>query len=84
LLVTKLKVRVTGEVGATGFVEIVIPASVAVGSDECFSEDGSLSFVGFESESRLSRIGVAVFIETFLDEMILPSSVEFLGEWCFS
>jgi hypothetical protein len=40
--------------------------------------------VTFESGSKLSRIEKSVFSETGLVEIILPSSVEVLGEECFS
>jgi hypothetical protein len=38
----------------------------------------------FESGSRLSRIEKEVFRGTGLIEIVIPSSVEFLGERCFS
>jgi hypothetical protein len=39
--------------------------------------------VTFETGTRLSRIERRAFSETGLIEIILPSSVEFLGEQCF-
>jgi hypothetical protein len=39
-----------------GLVEIVIPSSVEVVGEECFSQCGSLCSVTFQSGPRLSRI----------------------------
>jgi hypothetical protein len=43
----------------------------------------SLSSVIFESRSRLSRIESNAFSETGLIEIIIPSSVEVIGDECF-
>jgi hypothetical protein len=40
--------------------------------------------VRFESESRLSRIEKKAFSGSHLIEIVIPASVEFLGESCFS
>jgi hypothetical protein len=68
----------------TGLVNIVIPSSVEVLGEWCFSNCESLSSVIFESGSILSRIEEYAFYRTGLIEMIVPSSVEVLGESCFS
>jgi hypothetical protein len=68
----------------TGLVEIILPASVEILGDECFSLCGSLYSVTFESGSRLSRIEGRAFSETGFIEIIIPSSVEVLDEECFS
>jgi hypothetical protein len=68
----------------TGLVEIIVPSSVEILGERCFSLCKSLSSVAFESGSRLSRIEKEAFDQTGLIEIILPSSVEILGEECFS
>jgi hypothetical protein len=52
--------------------------------EKCFSECRSLSSGAFESGARLSRIERLGFLRTGLVEIILPSSVEVLGEKCFA
>jgi hypothetical protein len=68
----------------TGLVSIILPSSVEVFSEHCFSQCRSFSSVTFESGSRLSRIEWGAFYETGLIEIILPSSVEVLGKNCFN
>jgi hypothetical protein len=64
--------------------EIILPASVEMLGEKCFTWCKPLSSVRFESGSRLSRIENEAFRVTGLVEIILPASVEFLGERCFS
>jgi hypothetical protein len=68
----------------TGLIEIILPASIEVLGEKCFSECRSLSSITFESGSRLSRIGKMAFLKTGLVEMIHPASIEVLGANCFS
>jgi hypothetical protein len=68
----------------TGLIEIILPSSIEVLDEGCFSNCRSLSSVTFESGSRLSRIEKKAFSQTGLIEIILPSSVEVLGEKCFA
>jgi hypothetical protein len=63
--------------------EIIIPASVEVLAEYCFSGCKSLYLVKFEAGSRLSRIEKQAFFRTGLVDMILPVSVEVLGDGCF-
>jgi hypothetical protein len=67
----------------TGLIEIILPSSVEVLCESCFSECKSLFSVTFESGSRLSRIEKWAFYGTGLIEIIVPASVEVLGERCF-
>jgi hypothetical protein len=64
-------------------VEIILPASIEVLGERCFSEWKSLSLITFESGSRLSRLEMRAFYGTGLVEIILPASVEVLGERYF-
>jgi hypothetical protein len=66
-----------------GLIEIILPSSVDILGEKCFSEHKSLSSVRFESGSRLSQIEKEAFSETGLVEIILPGSVKILGERCF-
>jgi RNase P/RNase MRP subunit POP5 len=68
----------------TGLVKIILPSMVKVLGEICFSKCHSLSFFGFESGLRLSRIEWRAFSGTGLVEIVLPASVEVLGENCFS
>jgi hypothetical protein len=68
----------------TGLIELILPASVEVLGDGCFSECKSLSSIIFESGSKLSRIEKWAFCQTGLIEIILPVSVEVLSEACFA
>jgi hypothetical protein len=52
-------------------------------SIESFSEK-LLTSLTFESESTLSRIDGWAFTQTGLVEIVIPASVEFLGEGCFA
>jgi hypothetical protein len=67
----------------TGFIEIVIPASVGFLGVECFSWCQSLWSVTFESGSRLSQIKHDTFAITGLVEIVIPASVKILDEGCF-
>jgi hypothetical protein len=65
-------------------VKIIRPASVEVLGEWCLAVAASLSSVGFESGSRLSRIEKQAFIRTGLIEIIIVALVEVLRESCFS
>jgi hypothetical protein len=64
-------------------VEIVVPASLEVLGKSCFCRCYSLSWVRFESGSKLTRIEKLAFHGSGLVEIVVPASVEFLGENCF-
>jgi hypothetical protein len=68
----------------TGLVEIILPSSVEVLAEGCFSFCPLLTSVFFESGSRLSRIETSAFKGTGLIEIILSASIEVLDEECFS
>jgi hypothetical protein len=59
---------------------IVIPVLVEGSGDECFDECRSLSFVKFESVSRLSLVEKWAFSQTGLIQIVIPASVEILDE----
>jgi hypothetical protein len=69
---------------ATGVVEITLPVLGEILDECCFYDCRSLSFIRFESGSRLSRVKEWAFSGTGLIEIILPSSIEVLDERCFS
>jgi hypothetical protein len=60
-------------------VEIILPASVEILGELCFSECRSLSSVTCETGSRLSGIAEWAFRETQLVEIVIPSSVKVQG-----
>jgi hypothetical protein len=59
---------------------MILPSSVEVLGERCFSHCGSLSSITFESGSRLSRIEKWTFSQTGLIDIVIPSSVEVLRE----
>jgi hypothetical protein len=59
----------------TGLIEVVIPASVEIMGEGCFSGCISLASLIFESGSRLSRIEAGALCETGLIEIVIPASV---------
>jgi hypothetical protein len=67
-----------------GLIEIMIPASVEMLSEECFVRCQSLKSLLFESGSRLSRIEMCAFEESGLIEIVIPASVEILDANCFA
>jgi hypothetical protein len=77
------EVDVSAEFIGTGLVEIILPASVQVLGEWCFSFCSSLSSITFESSSRLPRIDKSAFNQTGFVEIITPASVEVLGENCW-
>jgi hypothetical protein len=71
----------------SGVKMIRIPSSVEFIGEYCFSGDvyrsGSLCEITFESGSQLRRIDDRAFRNTGLKRIRIPSSVEFIGEYCF-
>jgi hypothetical protein len=51
-------------------IEIIVPASVEVLGERCFSECRSLSFVAFESGSKLREVGPRAFFEVLVSPII--------------
>jgi hypothetical protein len=64
---------------------ICIPSSIETISDLCFSDCRSLSWLAFESSSKLSTLGERAFqSSSLLQSICLPSSVETISQSCFS
>jgi hypothetical protein len=68
----------------SGLKSIIIPSSVEVLGEFCFSNCHSLSSITFESDSHLQRIEKSAFSSSGLKSIVIPSSVEVLCESCFS
>jgi hypothetical protein len=62
---------------------IQIPISIEILGSSCFFFCESLSFITFESNSRLTRIESSAFSCSALQSIVIPSRVEILGSNCF-
>jgi hypothetical protein len=62
---------------------VVVPASIEVIGNSCFSGCRFLESIAFESMSRLQRIKGSGFENTGLTHIHLPKSVRILGRLCF-
>jgi hypothetical protein len=80
-VITKDKKKLLHYFGCS--LRIVIPNSVEIIGERCFSET-SLNEVIFESGCNLKGIESAAFVSTRLKSIRIPSKVEFIGEGCFS
>jgi hypothetical protein len=63
---------------------ICIPSAVTRISERCFWLCESLQTVSFASDSQLTVIAQAAFIESGLKSLTIPSTVEILGLECFA
>jgi dextranase len=68
----------------SGLPGIVLPSSVEVLGEWCFSGCPSLTSITFESGSKLQRIEESAFKGSGLLSIEIPSSVEVLGEGALS
>jgi hypothetical protein len=62
---------------------LVIGRNVEILGSWCFASCKMLSFVSFESDSRLRRIEHGAFTGSSLQTIVIPRTVEVLGELCF-
>jgi hypothetical protein len=63
---------------------LVVPASVEVIGEECFSPCKFLIGVLFGEGSRLRRLEKGCFMSAGLTRVVIPASVEVIGEECFA
>jgi hypothetical protein len=63
---------------------IVVPKSIELIGEYCFSRCESLNEAIFESGCNLKRIEKWAFRFSGLNSIRIPSKVEFIGEYCFS
>jgi hypothetical protein len=69
----------------TGLVEMIIPASVEVLGFGCFYECRSLSFVTFESGSRLHEVGQGAFFVVAIRPTLIDVKIGLVknqSSWC--
>jgi hypothetical protein len=62
---------------------IHIPSSVEVICERCFSECRSLTFITFDSYTKVSRVDRYAFYLNGLTSTHIPLSVELICEGCF-
>ena len=64
--------------------KLIVPSCVKVLGESAFIMCERLSEVIFEPNSRLERIEACCFDRCNLTKIVLPESVQYIGEFCFS